>query len=127
MRYTDRSNTERIGVAAVDKLFHQLGYIFREQPISDTGIDAHIEIVHDNVVTGKLIAAQIKSGVSWFQETTEKGPSHFRGLRPEKEAPVGAVDRNRGSQVVSGKAKKKQPGEEEKTKYGCSSPSPNPN
>lgn len=78
MKYTERSNTERIGVAAVDKLFQQLGYIFREQPISDTGIDAHIEIVHNHIATGKLIAAQIKSGMSWFNEMTETG-AVFRG------------------------------------------------
>ena len=44
------------------------GYIFREQPISDYGIDAQIELIDEETVTGKLVALQIKSGASWFVE-----------------------------------------------------------
>jgi len=73
MRRASQSSTERIGVSAVQLLFEKIGYIFREQPISDYGIDAHIEVVQENVVTGRLIAAQIKSGISWFEEITETG------------------------------------------------------
>lgn len=73
MKRSDRSSTERIGISSVQLLFEKIGYIFREQPVSDFGIDAHIEVVQENVVTGKLIAAQIKSGVSWFKEATEAG------------------------------------------------------
>ena len=71
MKRSDRSSTERIGISSVQLLFEKIGYIFREQPVSDFGIDAHIEVVQENVVTSKLIAAQIKSGVSWFKEATE--------------------------------------------------------
>ena len=45
----------------------RLKWIFREQPIADYGIDGHLEVVSaDDRVTGKNIAAQIKSGKSWF-------------------------------------------------------------
>lgn len=35
--------TERIGVAAVNLIFEEMGFVFREQPIEDHGIDAIIE------------------------------------------------------------------------------------
>lgn len=66
-----KSNTGRIGVAGTEIIFNRLGWIFREQPIEDYGIDAHIEIIENGKATGKLIALQIKCGDSWFQETTE--------------------------------------------------------
>ena len=64
------SKTERIGVNAVERLvLDELGWIFREQPIADMGIDAHIERVDNGKPTGKLIALQIKTGASNFRET----------------------------------------------------------
>lgn len=71
MKRSSTSSTERIGISSVQKLFEEIKYIFREQPISDYGIDAHIEIVQSETVTGQLIAAQIKSGASWFDEKTD--------------------------------------------------------
>lgn len=66
-RYTP---TERIGVNAVeDIVLNELSWIFREQPIVDMGIDAHIELVADDNPTGKLVALQIKSGGGNFHET----------------------------------------------------------
>ena len=59
------------------------GWIFREQPTSDYGIDAHIEIT-DGEPTGKLIALQIKSGPSYLSEKTSNAyiyrgdPRHLR-------------------------------------------------
>lgn len=41
-------------------------WIFREQPICDQGIDAHIEIVENGNPTGNLIGVQIKTGLSHF-------------------------------------------------------------
>ncbi len=41
------------------------GWLFREQPVNDIGIDAHIEYVEDGEPR-QLLALQIKSGVSWF-------------------------------------------------------------
>ena len=62
-------NTERIGVNAVEAVtIKDLNWIFREQPIQDMGIDAHIEIVDDDKPTGKLLAVQIKTGRSHFNE-----------------------------------------------------------
>jgi hypothetical protein len=66
------SSTGRIGVAAMMLMFERLGWIFRDQPIADYGIDAHVEIKEDDKATGKLIALQIKSGESWFK-TKENG------------------------------------------------------
>lgn len=62
--------TERLGVNATEKIvIGELAWIFREQPLVDVGIDAHIEIVDDGIPTGKLIAAQIKTGISHFKNT----------------------------------------------------------
>ncbi|MHB8064874.1 MAG: DUF4365 domain-containing protein [Ruminiclostridium sp.] len=60
-------HTERIGVSHVASIVHEkMGWIFREQPIADYGIDAQIEIANHECPTGKLIALQIKSGESYF-------------------------------------------------------------
>lgn len=66
-----KQQTERLGVSALAYFFAGLGWLFREQPIHDFGIDAHVEIVEDERPTGKLIALQIKSGSSFFTEETE--------------------------------------------------------
>src|SRR5690242_6276571 len=60
------SPTERIGVGEVGQIVQRdLGWIFREQPVADVGIDAHIEQVDGSgFPTGKLVGAQIKSGAS---------------------------------------------------------------
>ena len=64
--------TERKGVAAVEAFFAEIGWIFREQFVSDWGIDAHVEIVRGDRPTGELIALQIKSGTSFFESEDEK-------------------------------------------------------
>lgn len=62
-------STERIGVNAIERIvIEELQWIFREQPISDVGIDAMIEIVEDGVPSCKFIATQIKSGKGNFYE-----------------------------------------------------------
>lgn len=64
--------TERIGIHQVALTFLQkFGWIEREQPISDFGIDMHVEIVEDGVPTGQVFALQIKSGPSYFSEQHE--------------------------------------------------------
>jgi hypothetical protein len=60
--------TERLGVAALSYFFAERGWLFREQSTQDYGIDAHAEIVVGQRPTGKLIAFQIKTGASFFQE-----------------------------------------------------------
>ncbi len=62
------SETERIGVNTVESIvLKELGWIFREQPIVDMGIDAHVELV-EKEPTGKLIGLQIKTGKGNFHE-----------------------------------------------------------
>ncbi len=70
MKVDKQSQIARIGVSAVQLLFVELGFIFREQPIEDYGIDAHIEVIDNDKATGKLIALQIKSGKSFLKEKT---------------------------------------------------------
>ncbi|MGW0485374.1 DUF4365 domain-containing protein [Nonomuraea sp. NPDC003214] len=50
-----------------------LGWLFREQPTEDYGIDAHAEVVDHDLVRGRLLAIQIKSGESWFREPAPDG------------------------------------------------------
>lgn len=70
----DKENTARIGLNAVaSDIEDNLGWIFREQPTSDYGIDAQIEIVEEKEVTGRLVALQIKAGESYFKEAVEGG------------------------------------------------------
>lgn len=66
----NKPQTERLGVTTVDKFFSLHGWLFREQPIHDHGIDAQVEIIKNDVMTGDLIAIQIKSGSSFFKEET---------------------------------------------------------
>ncbi|WP_419503868.1 DUF4365 domain-containing protein [Lentzea aerocolonigenes] len=37
----------------------ELGWLFREQPTEDYGIDAHVEVVDGEDVRGRLLALQI--------------------------------------------------------------------
>ena len=64
----DQSKTDRIGVLKCGFIFEKLGFIFREQSICDYGTDAIIEDRGSNYPLGKLIAVQIKSGDSYFNE-----------------------------------------------------------
>lgn len=58
--------TERIGIYQCGIRAEQQGWLFREQPVNDIGIDAHIEYVDEDGEPRQLLALQIKSGVSWF-------------------------------------------------------------
>ena len=70
----DTQPPERRGVWVVDGVIQDLGWFFREQPVLDYGVDAQAEVVADDeLVTGQLLALQIKGGGSWFSETTEDG------------------------------------------------------
>ncbi|MBX2897622.1 MAG: DUF4365 domain-containing protein [Cyclobacteriaceae bacterium] len=64
---------ERIGLHQSALIFLGFGWIEREQPISDFGIDMHVEIVNDGIPTGQIFATQIKSGSSYFKEETPTG------------------------------------------------------
>src|ERR1700756_5785418 len=64
----------RLGTAAVAlAVARDLGWVFREQPFDDYGIDALVEIVENGFVSGKLFALQIKSGLGWFRNLSSDG------------------------------------------------------
>lgn len=63
-----KEDCERIGVLECGAAFQKIGFMFREQPIGDYGIDAIIETRDDKYLSGKLIVVQIKSGDSYFKE-----------------------------------------------------------
>lgn len=68
------SLVDRQGLALAELIFiRDLQWIFREQLVKDVGIDAIVEIVSSGSATGKLIAVQIKSGESYFSESTADG------------------------------------------------------
>jgi hypothetical protein len=73
MKVRKQGNVERIGVLAVGHAFERLGQIFREQTVSDFGVDAHVEIMAGEEPTGRILALQIKSGKSYFAETVSSG------------------------------------------------------
>ena len=61
------SNTERLGVIETDRIVTKyLGWIFREQPIVDVGIDALLEQSEEGNPKGRFLAAQIKTGKGNF-------------------------------------------------------------
>jgi hypothetical protein len=66
-----RDNTERLGVNAVEAIFLGFKWTFRPQEVGDYGIDAQVEIWEGEEFTGKLIALQIKSGVSYFRRNKD--------------------------------------------------------
>jgi Domain of unknown function (DUF4365) len=75
MRRPSSAKTASIGVTQTRLAVETtLGWLFREQPTEDYGIDAHAEIVDDEeMVRGRLLALQIKSGKSWFKEAGTGG------------------------------------------------------
>lgn len=60
--------TERVGVHHIGEIAARNKWIFREQPIDDIGIDAHMELTGPTGEVKQLLALQIKSGESWFKE-----------------------------------------------------------
>ena len=62
------NSIERIGVSHCNEIAERHHWMFREQPIDDIGIDAHMEFVDSSGMPKQLLALQIKSGASWFRE-----------------------------------------------------------
>ncbi|WP_218157011.1 DUF4365 domain-containing protein [Amycolatopsis saalfeldensis] len=74
MQRPQSAATERIGVDLVAlAVSKHLGWLFREQPVNDVGIDAHVEIVENSEVIPRLLAVQIKSGLSFFDQPVPDG------------------------------------------------------
>ena len=59
--------TEDRGVYLTAYTVTKLGWIFREQPKRDYGLDAHVEVVDAGRATGHLIGLLIKSGPSYIK------------------------------------------------------------
>ena len=73
--------TGRMGVSAASLVFEAWGWLFREQPIEDYGIDAHVEPLDGPEQPARqLLALQIKTGASFFAEETPDG-WWFRDIR----------------------------------------------
>ena len=62
------NQTERVGVSYCSLKAEKTGWMFREQPINDIGIDAHMEITDRDGKVRQLLAMQIKSGEHYFKE-----------------------------------------------------------
>ncbi|MFL6164535.1 MAG: DUF4365 domain-containing protein [Jatrophihabitantaceae bacterium] len=81
-----RPPTARVASAAVTHtkmaIEDELGWLFREQPTEDYGIDAHAEVVEGEDVRGRLIALQIKGGSK--KPFKEPGPGGW-WYRPDPE------------------------------------------
>ncbi len=74
MRVLETHLVDRAGVNAIaHAVLTELGWLFREQDISDVGVDAQLEVVEHGEATGRLLAVQIKSGRSWFDEPAAEG------------------------------------------------------
>jgi tetratricopeptide (TPR) repeat protein len=63
---SDNYHRGREGVRAVDAGVSRLGLVWRENRDVDFGIDGTIELVTARRATGRLVAAQVKSGPSYF-------------------------------------------------------------
>lgn len=73
------SKTERIGVYHCGEIAERNNWMFREQPVDDVGIDAHMEFIESSGKPKQLLALQIKSGASWFKEKKD-GYIIFRNI-----------------------------------------------
>lgn len=62
------NSIERIGVNHIGEITERNNWMFREQPVNDIGIDAHIEFIDSSGRPEPLLALQIKTGESWFKE-----------------------------------------------------------
>lgn len=67
----DMGTTGRRGVLLCGAAFEEIGFVFRDQPIADYGIDAIIEPKGERYLSGKMIAVQVKSGDYFFKERKE--------------------------------------------------------
>lgn len=62
------NSIERMGVYHCGGIAEYNNWMFREQPINDVGIDAHMEFTEANGEVRQLLGLQIKTGQSWFKE-----------------------------------------------------------
>lgn len=62
----------RAGVIAVEQACNRLDLIWRNLLEEDVGVDGTIEIAIGNFPTGKIVGAQIKSGLSYIRSESEE-------------------------------------------------------
>ncbi|HEU4323299.1 MAG TPA: DUF4365 domain-containing protein [Roseiflexaceae bacterium] len=68
-KFSKAKSIGRTGVAFVQSIVSDSGSIFREVPEdTDVGIDGYIEFVEKEVVTGTIVAVQIKTGSSYIKK-----------------------------------------------------------
>lgn len=73
--YPESEYLGNLGVRTVESVIcDEIGLIFRRQETIDLGIDAQIEFLQeDRKGTGRLLAIQIKCGLSFFNEKNDEG------------------------------------------------------
>lgn len=78
-KHTRAAQTGNKGIRIVENIVHdRLGWILREQEgQKDFGIDAHIELMNGDKVLGRMLAAQIKCGKSYFKSKNEDGYIYY--------------------------------------------------
>lgn len=77
------SLTEKVGLSVVSEIVHKpaaeggMGFLFRDLPTHDFGIDGQIEVVDEvngrNEPTGRFVSVQVKSGPSFFRTSKNNG------------------------------------------------------
>ena len=77
---SEKNQQGRIGVSMVAlAVTKELGWVFREKPTSDIGIDGEVEVRNDAGQShGRIFAVQIKCGPSYLREQTDEAIT-FRG------------------------------------------------
>lgn len=69
----------RAGVIAVEQACNRLDLIWRNLLEEDVGVDGTIEIAIGNFPTGKIVGAQIKSGMSYIRSETDDSFKFYPG------------------------------------------------
>lgn len=73
------TTSDQLGELGVNFLREQAlrsGWLFRPVSIFDVGVDAELELCEEDEPTGRLIAAQIKTGPSYFSRPSKNGWHH---------------------------------------------------
>ena len=71
-QWTERDTTSHLGVAKLDRVVTDMGYIWRPTPNSDVGLDGEIELVEDRAASANIIKVQVRSGVSYFRKEDQR-------------------------------------------------------
>jgi len=81
----------QLGVGLAQVVFKKWGWLFRDQPIEDYGIDCQAEPKGELYATGRLIGLQLKTGrQKYFRKPAQNGggwyfgPDAKKGQRPDK-------------------------------------------